>query len=208
MSQRSKRKSKRKRQTAQPKPTTQVPNTPSQSVKTEIRALELLGLLLTALGLISLIGLRPRPSVFSYLPAGNSDIMSSRFTVTNEGYLQLNDVRAICFVWKATGSRNDTFYANLSIPAYPPDLILPPGQSFTVPCENKRLSNAQYKSADLAIVVSYRPWPFIFMRERKFFRFVARFDNGTAAWDSQPSAILEHDFDRSISWSRSLSAFE
>ena len=56
------------------------------------------------------------------------------------------------------------------------------------------------KSADLAIAVYYRVWPFTFYRTHRLFRFVARIGrNGEVVWDKQPTTEeLDKDFERFI----------
>lgn len=207
MGKRSRGKNRQRKQKAQPKPPPPQTSIPTQSVKKEIRVLEMLGLLLTALGLISLIGLRPRASVSSSPPTDSDDWLRSQFTVTNDGYLQLNDVHAICFIWRAkTGSAEITDDAVRA--AGPANPNLPPGQSFTVPCERSQSFSSPYRSIDLAVVLAYRPWPFTFIRQRQFFRFVARLDNETVTWDRQPSAALEHEFDLLLSVNPQLADFK
>src|SRR5580704_6791847 len=171
--------------------------------------LTILGLVLTVIGLVALVELFPRPSVSSSSPTVPDLWLTSRFTVSNDGYLQLNDVHAVCFVWKAMTGEGSRLTNSASRVAYPADLTLPPGQAFTVPCEGDvHLVNGPYRSADLAIVVSYRPWPFTFIRQRKFFRFVARLDTGNVIWEKQPSSFLEHDFDSLLNSQSSLYMFK
>jgi hypothetical protein len=170
--------------------------------------LTILGLVLTALGLIALVELFPRPSVSSGPPTIHDRWLTSRFTVTNDGYFQLNDVRALCFIWRATTSTMD-MRDDISRVISPYNLILPPGQGFTVPCESDilRLGEGTYRSVDLAIVVSYRPWPVTIIRQRKFFRLVARLDNGSVIWEKEPSSVMEHEFDLMLNTQPSLSDF-
>jgi hypothetical protein len=196
MSKKPRAKSKRQRQKQEPRAQPPMfPTTRSDSNKHTL-LLTVLGLVLTMLGLIALVELFPRPSVSASSPTDRNLWLTSRFTVTNDGYLQLNDVQAVCFIWKATTRRNRLFN-NASKVIYSPNEIFPTGQSFTVPCEddNVHIITGPYTSADLAIVVSYRPWPFTFTHRRKFFRFVARLGDGNVIWDKQPSLPLEHDFD-------------
>jgi len=187
------------------------PNNPSGSSKHTL-ILTILGLVLTAIGLASLIELRPRPSVSSSSPVDSSNWLTSRFTATNDGYLQLNDVHAICFLWKAQTNDGTTLYSNVIRTVAPENAILQPNQGLTVPCSNRYIPlqgiNGPYKSADLAIVVSYRPWPFTFIRQRKLFRFVARPDDGNIVWDKQPPTVLEHDFNTLVNQNPNLSVFK
>src|SRR2546426_2586389 len=159
---------------------------PIQTVsRRQIRFVEILGLFLATISLITLVELYPRPSVSSSPPFNLENLLSSRFTVTNDGYLDLNDVHAVCFVWKAQATLQ---IRNTVLQSVSPERgTLQPTQGLTVPCTGGfMLVNGQFSSADLAIVVSYRPWPFTFIRKRKFFRFVARFANGNIVWDKQP----------------------
>jgi hypothetical protein len=48
---------------------------------------------------VALVELFPRPSAAAYPPSDADHILNSRFTVSNDGYLQLVDFEAACFVW-------------------------------------------------------------------------------------------------------------
>jgi hypothetical protein len=63
--------------------------------------------------------------------------------------------------------------------------------------------------ADLAIVVTYRPWPFTFIRQRKLFRFVSRRNgDNTVSWDRQPVSVLEDHFNWLAAENPNLSTFK
>jgi hypothetical protein len=206
-----KKSKRRRRRRKPPKPPTMPPtkaSTTTESVKKELNFLEIVGLSLTVLGLLGLIGLRPRPSVSSSPPTDSDGWLRSRFTVTNDGYLQLNDVHAICFIWKARTTSSPEIDDDAVRAVDFPHLVLPPGQSLTVPCERTRSFGYSFKGVDLAVVLSYRPWPFTFLHQRRFFRFVARLNNETVVWDREPSADLEHEFDVLLNSNPQLANFK
>jgi hypothetical protein len=157
-------------------------------------------------GILSLIPVLPRlsPAATPPLDLGNQ-LASSRFTVTNDGYLQVTDVVSACFLWKVVeGGFHAT--ASLARVVAPPENRLRPTESYTVPCTSENMIGTSppfmlpLKQADLAIVVYYRPWPFTIIRKHRLFRFVARISsNGDVVWDKQPTPEeMEADYDAFI----------
>src|SRR5882724_2084085 len=120
-----------------------------------------------AVGLLTVIQFRPRPTPGATPPTGLDELASSRFTITNEGYIKFTDVKAVCFLWDVRFRMNPSSLTNsLENIISPPESILETGETLTVPCT---LANPihhtsgvpfQLRKADLAIVVYYRPWPF------------------------------------------------
>ena len=51
------------------------------------------------------------------------------------------------------------------------------------------------KGIDIAVVAYYRPWPFTFLRCRKFFRFEGRNDGAKLNWYKQPPGDIDQSFD-------------
>lgn len=208
------RKSKRRKKKHKQKetPTTPLPASQLMVAKPGRRGLFLavLGLVLTAIGLVTVIQLFPRLSATASLPTDKNDPLgSSTFTVVNDGYLQVTDVKSACFLWKLTfveGSRTAEFTNNLAAITVPPQSTLNSTEGYTVPCIPYRLIGlpASFRQpvltrADLAIVVYYRAWPFTFYRDHRLFRFLSRIQNdGTVVWEKQPAAVLEPDYDRFI----------
>ncbi len=166
--------------------------------------------LLTGLGFfIAILGLIvwwPRLSSSASPPLDLSNqLASSRFTVTNDGYLPVTDVMSACFLWELVeGGLNAT--SSMARVVMPAENTLRPTEGYTVPCTSENMIatgppfKLDLKSADLAIVVYYRTWPFTFYRPHRLFRFVARVGRaGEVAWDKQPTTEpLEQDYDKFI----------
>jgi hypothetical protein len=163
----------------------------------------MLGLVVGLLSLITLLELFPRLSVSGEPPLDrNNQLGSSRFTVTNDGYIPLTDVMSACFLWKVEEG-NVGYYRSLAFIVKPPESKLDADESFTVPCAPNLAGRAgqplAITQADLAMVVYYRPWPFTFLRRHKLLRLVARIgEQGDIIWERQPAAPLEKDFDAYI----------
>jgi hypothetical protein len=166
----------------------------------------ILSIVLTAIGLIALIQLRPRLSASAIPVSVVGQELFSRFTVSNDGYVKITDVQMSCYIWKAVAqdiTNNETgnnVHINdaLSHPISPPSQILLPNEGYTLPCAfgNIEMPTFQLKNADIAIVVYFRPWPLAWLRLRRLFRFTFnRAQDGTASWDKQPSSELEKRFD-------------
>lgn len=172
--------------------------------------LTILGLVLTTIGLVALIELFPRLSATASSPTDSNDpLTSSKFAISNDGYLRVTDVASACFLWRVqmtsggSSKPNVQFTDGLAEVVKPPENKLSPTEALTVPCTGQQVvgASAPYVQpalthADLAIVVYYRDWPFTFYRDRRFFRFVANIGkHGEVTWEKQPSSILEPDFD-------------
>jgi hypothetical protein len=167
------------------------------------------GLAIGALGLIlATIGLRPKPAASYSPPTDPARLLSSQFMISNDGYLQLSDVHAICYIEKADPP-GVTVYGIVIRAVSPGNATLAPSDAFTVPCDPKPVQMIQnpVQHADLAIVVTYRPWPFTFIRQRRFFRFVSRRDGDTISWDRQPVSVLEDHFNWLAAKNPNLSMF-
>jgi hypothetical protein len=152
-----------------------------------------------------LIELFPRLSASANAPTDQGNQLgSSKFTVTNDGYLQVSDVMSACFLWRV-GEGGFHFTNSLARVVVPPESKLKPTEGYTVPCTGEHMFGTsppfalKIKNADLAIVAYYRPWPFTFLRNHRLFRFVANVSrDGEVTWEKQPAAALEKDFDNYI----------
>jgi len=207
MSKKSKRKKKKRKQKEIPKVSPpQFQLTIPTSGSRWKRFLKIGTSLLAFTGLLSLIPLFPRlfPAATPPLDLGNQ-LASSRFTMTNDGYLQVTDVGSACFLWRVVeGGFHAT--ASLARVVVPPENRLRPTESYTVPCTSENMIGTSppfmlpLRQADLAIVVYYRPWPFTLIRRHRLFRFVARISgSGNVVWDKQPTPEqMETDYDAFI----------
>jgi len=166
--------------------------------------------LIGLLGLLSLIQLRPHLSANAAPPTDKVDVLgSSKFTITNDGYLKVTDVSAVCYFWHVRYGRGSPPTADINDWVY--QIIVPPEErlsrldSFTIPCTREGQPaavtsppfNMNVTKADIAIIVYYRAWPLIFVRPHSIARFVAHFDDsGNVTWEKQNPAALEPDFDK------------
>jgi hypothetical protein len=192
-------------QPSQGRPT--IPTVPKRQTQTWT----MLGVGIGLMSLVALIELFPRLSATASSPTDLDDpLSSSRFTVSNDGYLKVTDVMSACFMWKVEmefgGRPNIHMGRNLARIVQPPESNLSPMEGLTVPCTGNKLmaSLSPYVQpvityANLAIVVYYRAWPFTFYRDHRLFRFVANFGkHGEITWEKQPAAELEQDYNRFI----------
>jgi hypothetical protein len=180
--------------------------------KSQTQFWTLLGIVIGLISLIALIELFPRLSSAAASPTNPDDILgSSKFTVSNDGYLRVIDVMSACFLWNVQFGKSPGPAAHIGSGlvriVQPPQNKLSPTEGYTIPCtpEGNPVigTSPPYKigvnQADLAIVAYYRVWPFTFYRDHRLFRFVAHFGKqGEVTWEKQPAAVLEPDFDRWI----------
>jgi hypothetical protein len=169
----------------QSQPTVAKPSRPSP-------LLTVLGLLLTTLGLVALVELFPRLSAF---PSPHQSIPT--FTVSNDGYLKVTDVTSACFLWHVV-TQNIVIESSMTQVISPPQRELAPTEGYTVPCEIPSIRPPpKFVHIDLAVVIYYRPWPFVMFRAHKLLRFVGSpgADLHSTIWDKQPSSDMERDFE-------------
>jgi hypothetical protein len=210
MARKSKRKTKKhiKKEVPKVQPPKTPPTAPTSS-KLQRPIWTIVGLLLTLIGLVTLIELFPRLSATGKSPTDpDNPLSSSKFTVNNDGYLKLTDVMSACFIWRVDqGGKSmpvERITNTLAIVVRPPENVLMPTEGFTVPCTANPVVSAPppyiqpaINLADLAIVVYYRAWPFTFYRGHRLFRFVANIGrHGEISWDKQPADALGAAYDK------------
>ena len=125
------------------------------------------------------------------MPLDNSNIFSVSFDIVNEGYIPLDDCGAVLGIGQIlSGKENDQLDPNW-IPSFKSGLSpfawqhhnLGMDERFTIsPSDAIDGANA----ADIAIIVSYRPW-FLPFHLKKMFRFVTiKQRDGKLYWRSWP----------------------
>jgi hypothetical protein len=179
-----------------PPPQNEIPRPNSWLETAGKRVYSLLALLIAIFALVELF---PRPNAAAYPPSDPNQILNSRFTVSNDGYLQLIDFEAGCFVWKTNNPAVfDDFADNVATKLK----VFRPSDTITVPCADQNYINFRnVNAADIAIVITYRPWPFTFLTRMKIFRFVSRKSGSTIAWDRQPVPVeLEKSLNALLAW--------
>jgi hypothetical protein len=195
------KKKEKKRKTAQSRPITIQPQIhPTQETKSAARISLILTIIGVALGLLSLVTwveLFPRLSATPTAPFEVGNQFAS-FQVSNEGYLRITDLRFACFLWSAK-IRAIEFKGVFSNIGEVPQLGV--GDAATIDC--KAIVNEPPQvitELDMAIVASYRPWPWPFsiLRRRKVFRFTAKPGNGQMNWYKQPPDDLMAALDAAI----------
>jgi hypothetical protein len=145
-------------------------------------------------GIAAILVFLPRVTVSASDPPDPANPMSAAFTITNTNFIPLRSVDAALGIGQI-----------MTLPAEPDPNFLPsfesridmPGwkghdldmdERFTMtPSDLFKLSPGALGGADIAIVVSYKPWILPWRRE-KVFRFIAkRQTNGQFYWYSLPT---------------------
>lgn len=150
-----------------------------------------LGLCTVLGGVAAVVVFLPRPIVSApSAPLDQNDIFSVSFDITNGGYVPLADSRIFLGVGQigTKGTRIDPSF----IPTFKSRLAYAPWQHHRLGMDEKFtivLTDAikgQIEFADIAIIVSYKPWFFPIRRE-KAYRFVSvRQADGHSYWRSWP----------------------
>jgi hypothetical protein len=159
-----------------------------KEIKTRMKLLPIL------LGICTLVGgavvFLPRPMVLPpSVPLDQKDQFSVSFDVSNSGYIPLTDCTASLGVGQITtqGAHLDPKF----IPTFESRLVMPAWQNHKLSMDERFtivLSDIlrPVESADIAIIVSYKPWILPIHRE-KMFRFVTfKQTNGHQYWRSWP----------------------
>jgi hypothetical protein len=151
----------------------------------------LLGLCTLVGGLASFVTFWPRPVVYPpTVPFDTGNALSVSFDVSNLSVVPLLDVDVLVGIGQIVatgGSRNRNFRPSFCTRFFIPEwqhhnLYL--DDRFTINTADLFPANIAY--ADIAIVVTYKPW-IIPLRREKLFRFVTRRENnGSVRWRSQP----------------------
>jgi hypothetical protein len=157
------------------------------------------GALLTAVAavaalLLGALDYLPHPTVVVGAPADPANPLSARFTLANSGMVPLRGMKlAIGLCQMKFGALDPNYVCDgplktrLPFQAQPPRDLEPGARyGFTLQDALGGPAPARRLSADIAIVVRYRPWIWPLYSERQF-RFVTRDGpGGTAQWSSRP----------------------
>ena len=147
-----------------------------------------LGFVLTAL--TAFYSFSPNISITSLAPFEPSDPFSGPFSISNNGYLAIHDVEALCGL-KSVEFTNRSFISEISVATDQDKAFkISPGESITARCrvpETIRVPKAvQVKSADISLWLTFRP-SFLFWRKERWFRFVLeKSSDGIWHWLPQP----------------------
>ena len=137
----------------------------------------------------------PRISVVPADPVDSSNPFSASFTITNTNFIPLRDVNVSLGVGQISTEPaqldpnfNPSFETRFSTGPEWSNHELQMDERFTItPTDSVRIGPpARLSGADIAIVVSYKPW-FLPLRREKIFRFIAKKQtNGQFYWYSLP----------------------
>lgn len=155
----------------------------------------ILSLLVSAVGAVGIIELRPQLAVSAQQEIQKSDPFSAPFRIDNSGYLSFYVDHVFVYVGEAKIG-GATFGRDLY---HQPDwekFELGRGESRTILINLVRVSGVPH-SADIAIVVDVRPFHWFPWSFRRYFRFTGAYiDNWQ--WLAQPSGPIREDADGSI----------
>lgn len=152
------------------------PKKQKQKVKETRTRMKLLSILL---GICTLVGgavvFLPRPTVLSpTVPFDNNNSFSVSFDISNNGYIPLEDCGISLGVGQIAGK--DAHLDPSLIPSFQSRFIMPKYQHHRLGMDERFtfvasdiIGNAG--AADIAIIVTYKPW-FLPLRREKIFRFV------------------------------------
>lgn len=143
---------------------------------------------------IAVLSLLPRPIVDPYGPVDPSNPFSASFTITNISFIPLEDLNVSMGLGQVVtepAQINPNFVPNFMSRLARPEWAnhrLSMDEKFTITIGDLFSfgGEAKLSGADIAIVISYRPW-IIPLRREKIFRFVTkRQTDGQLYWYSRP----------------------
>ena len=155
----------------------------------------ILGIILGIVGVVGLIELRPQIGVYPQEPTEKSQPFSVPFRIENSGYFSWWLEHAFCYYGEVKvgglsvhGSTSHSRGWNRH--------TLDRSESETIAC-NLAKSPVMPSSADIAVVIDYRPWKAFPWTFRRYFRFKGAYiDNWQ--WLGQPSEEIQKDADAAI----------
>ena len=160
-------------------------------------AIGLLSLILGAIGLI--LGLQAGLTVSLQPPLDPDDVLTAQFEITNNGLLDLKDVRIRAFEIRVEDTNRNLRERGIGAGYTPPAETLMPGESKTVPFKTFISTDAPLAYADIAIIAFFRPAYMPFWQKRRAFRFVTiRQAGGSLRLQKQPAADALAQYDRTI----------
>ncbi|MFY9854081.1 MAG: hypothetical protein WAK26_09420, partial [Terracidiphilus sp.] len=143
----------------------------------------------------------PRISVTPQSATNPDDPFATPFTVKNDGFLPLYDVKSECAIRQVQLLQINTPYVLTVVEpkAYGFRLIDPrfaasvldPNSTIDMACPFQRVENKKVKNANIALIVSFRPSILPWLRQEKFYPFVTGTDQitGQIHWFSTGSVI-------------------
>jgi hypothetical protein len=169
-------------QVAPPPPT----KSPTRSV------LKWVGKLLASFGFIlgvvtGYLSLVPRISVEQPELLDISNPFSTPFILSNDGPLGLNDVDFSCGLNQIENTLHTKVHDS-RVTGIARIIRMEPGEKASVPCEFPFGPGPPLISADITMIVKFRP-DFVFQRKSRYFRFMtAAAKDGTLRWFPEPSS--------------------
>jgi hypothetical protein len=162
----------------------------SQPHKVAIRAL--LGLCTLLGGIVAVLALLPRPVVSSpSVPFDPRNALSVSFDISNSNFVPLRDVSAYLGLGQLVGGKGSLLSDEPPSVGYGSRFTNPEWQHHNLGMDERFTINLESMfrnmgAADIAIVVSYRPWLLPITKE-KIFRFVTgKRSDGVTYWRSWP----------------------
>ncbi len=152
-----------------------------------------LGLVLTALGLAGLIELRPQIAVTPEPPLTQGQPFSVPFRIENTGYFPFFISRVFMYAVDVKRSRTTIKEGTTTLPDWN-CFVLDRAESNTIVT---KFANFMPDTADIVLVVDYRPLKSFPFDSRRYFRFVgAHGDNWQ--WLKEQSADIQSEADKHI----------
>jgi hypothetical protein len=143
-----------------------------------------LGLALSVISAVAIVELFPHLTI-NREPAIEAQNRIPSFAVRNDGYLAVRRMELSSYLFELETSQGfratdvAAFRNNLQKP-----IDLEPGQTATIGA-GQRAAGVLTK-VDIGIIVSFRPWPFLFWHSRKYYRYVAHPQGDKLVWYEQP----------------------
>jgi hypothetical protein len=148
-----------------------------------------LALILTALGLRA-----ARPEVSLQPPLDPDNVMTTRFVISNQGMLSLEDVNVASFLKNFRDANNNTIGIGSSDYTYAAG-ELQPGEGKTLPFAPFIKTSTPVVHGDLSLIVSFSPSYLPFWKKTKGFKFsVVQQSDGRSRLEQQPSEGVEDEY--------------
>lgn len=167
--------------------------------------LAIVSLVLSAIGAIAIIELRPQIEVLPMAETENSQPFSAPFRIHNAGYLSFDLKRVICFESKIEGFQGNVT-GTMIVKDFPTGTEVEKGHNETVKCGIAHIT-PPITGADLTIAVDYSQWP-IPHTWRKHYRFTGDYVDNWQWLEVSPAQTQKEVDDRIRRSDELLKSFE
>lgn len=155
------------------------------------------GFVLAVGGLI--LGAQARPTISLEPPLDPNDVLTTRFIISNDGVLALENVTVQSFLKNFEDARHNKIGTAIGLNFVAPSSEILSGEKKTVAFARIVKSAAQVIHGDVGLIVSFTPAYIPFWKKTRAFKFsVTQQADGKSRLEPEPSEGMEKDFEKEL----------